>query len=373
MFSCRTEAGRLPAERLRPFRDEAVVPGLPCGGVPVAAEVTRVLDLPLDVIIVRKLGVPDEPEPAMGAVGEDGVMVLDHDVLRQARVGAARLATAETRERSAHHPEQAHHPRQAHHPHQGHHPRQAHHPHQAHHPEQAHHPRQAHHPHQGHHPEQGRHPEQGEVLLPAAPGELRGDLAVPADCSGLVVFVHGSGSSRHSPRNRYVAQRLNGSGLATLLFDLLTAEEERDRGNVFDIGLLAERLEGVTARARANPRVAGLPIGYFGASTGAAAALLAAAAPAAEIGAVVSRGGRPDLAGPGLAAVRAPTLLLVGSLDLLVLQLNQQAQHELRCHSRLQVVPHAGHLFEEPGTLDVVADAATEWFRRYLRRATAPG
>jgi dienelactone hydrolase len=343
MFSCRTEAGRLPAERLRPFRDEAVVPGLPCGGVPVAAEVTRVLDLPLDVIIVRKLGVPDEPEPAMGAVGEDGVMVLDHDVLRQARVGAARLATAETRERSAHHPEQAHHPRQAHHPHQG------------------------------HHPEQGRHPEQGEVLLPAAPGELRGDLAVPADCSGLVVFVHGSGSSRHSPRNRYVAQRLNGSGLATLLFDLLTAEEERDRGNVFDIGLLAERLEGVTARARANPRVAGLPIGYFGASTGAAAALLAAAAPAAEIGAVVSRGGRPDLAGPGLAAVRAPTLLLVGSLDLLVLQLNQQAQHELRCHSRLQVVPHAGHLFEEPGTLDVVADAATEWFRRYLRRATAPG
>ncbi|MED7927838.1 alpha/beta hydrolase [Nonomuraea sp. LP-02] len=189
-----------------------------------------------------------------------------------------------------------------------------------------------------------------------------GDLVVPDAAQGLVLFAHGSGSSRHSPRNRYVAGALNEAGLATLLFDLLTPEEEADRANVFDIGLLAERLLERTREAREHPDSAGLPIGYFGASTGAAAALWAAAQPSNDIAAVVSRGGRPDLAGPRLAAVRAPTLLVVGGRDPVVIELNQEAQQRLQAECRLTIVPGATHLFEEPGALDAVADLARAWF-----------
>ncbi|MER7370907.1 alpha/beta family hydrolase [Nonomuraea wenchangensis] len=189
-----------------------------------------------------------------------------------------------------------------------------------------------------------------------------GDLVVPDAAQGLVLFAHGSGSSRHSPRNRYVAGALNEAGLATLLFDLLTPEEEVDRANVFDIGLLAERLLERTREVREHPDSAGLPIGYFGASTGAAAALWAAAQPGNDIAAVVSRGGRPDLAGPRLAAVRAPTLLVVGGRDPVVIELNQEAQQRMSAECRLTIVPGATHLFEEPGALDAVADLARAWF-----------
>jgi putative phosphoribosyl transferase len=191
---------------------------------------------------------------------------------------------------------------------------------------------------------------------------------VPENAPGIVVFVHGSGSSRHSPRNRHVAGVLNDAGLGTLLFDLLTPEEEADRANVFDIGLLAGRLAEVTRWLRAQPGAARAALGYFGASTGAAAALRAAAEPGAGIAAVVSRGGRPDLARPRLAAVTAPTLLIVGGRDEVVLDLNRRAQAELRCENRLAVVPGAGHLFEEPGTLQAVAGLARDWFLSHLTR-----
>ncbi|MFC5822596.1 dienelactone hydrolase family protein [Nonomuraea insulae] len=191
---------------------------------------------------------------------------------------------------------------------------------------------------------------------------MSGDLIVPDAARGLVVFVHGSGSGRHSPRNRYVAAALNEAGLGTLLFDLLTPEEEADRANVFDIGLLAERLLERTAWVREQPDAAGLPVGYFGASTGAAAALWAAAEPDNTIAAIVSRGGRPDLAGDRLAAVRAPTLLIVGGRDPLVIELNEEAQRRLRAESRITVVPGATHLFEEPGALEAVAGHARDWF-----------
>jgi putative phosphoribosyl transferase len=180
-----------------------------------------------------------------------------------------------------------------------------------------------------------------EVEPSAGPVRLAGYLAGPEDPREIVVFAHGSGSSRHSPRNRRVAGILNGAGLGTLLFDLLTAEEERDRANVFDIGLLAGRLAGVTGWLRAQPRAARAVIGYFGASTGAAAALWAAAEPGAGIAAVVSRGGRPDLARPRLAAVTAPTLLIVGGDDEVVLDLNRRARAELRCENDLALVPGA--------------------------------
>jgi putative phosphoribosyl transferase len=182
----------------------------------------------------------------------------------------------------------------------------------------------------------------------------------------VVVFAHGSGSSRHRPRNREVAGVLNDAGLATLLVDLLTRQEEVERGNVFDVDMLAQRLADVTGWVRRDASVAGLPVGYFGASTGAAAALAAASRPGAGIGAIVSRGGRPDLAGPHLASVTAPTLLIVGGLDDMVLRLNRQAQSLLRCRSRLTVVPGATHLFEEPGTLQVAAAAARTWFLEHL-------
>jgi len=180
-----------------------------------------------------------------------------------------------------------------------------------------------------------------------------------------VVFAHGSGSSRHSPRKRYVAGVLNDAGLGTLLFDLLTPEEELDRANVFDIGLLARRLVEVTGWLRAQPRAAQAAVGYFGASTGAAAALWAAAEPGAGT-AAVSRGGRPDLARPRLAAVTAATLLIVGGHDEVVLDLNRRAQAELRCENDLTVVPGATHLFQEPGTLDAAAGLARDWFISHL-------
>ena len=205
-----------------------------------------------------------------------------------------------------------------------------------------------------------------EVLARAGSIELAGDLTVPEDASSIVVFAHGSGSSRHSSRNRHVARVLNEAGHGTLLFDLLTAEEEGDRGNVFDIGLLGGRLAEVTRWLRAQPRTAGAAVGYFGASTGAAAALWAAAEPGAGIAAVVSRGGRPDLAGARLSAVTAPTLFIVGGDDAMVLDLNRQARAALRCPSDLAVIPGATHLFEEPGTLDAAARLARDWFTRHL-------
>jgi len=195
------------------------------------------------------------------------------------------------------------------------------------------------------------------------PTGLGGKLTVPAEAMGLVLFAHGSGSSRRSPRNVYVAAALHEARIATLLFDLLTEVEDLNRENVFDIPLLGRRLLEATQWARIHgPK---LPIGYFGASTGAAAALTAAASNH-EVRAVVSRGGRPDLAGAALAQVRAPTLLIVGGNDEIVLELNREAYALLQCEKRLSVVPGATHLFEEPGTLDEVVGLATEWFTKYL-------
>jgi putative phosphoribosyl transferase len=212
-----------------------------------------------------------------------------------------------------------------------------------------------------------------EVVVHAGPFRLGGHLTVPDGATGVVVFAHGSGSSRHSPRNRYVATVLNRAGLGTLLFDLLTTGEEHDRANVFDIDLLGRRLVAVTRWLRTQPDLDHLPIGYFGASTGAAAALWAATEPDADIAAVVSRGGRPDLAAPRLAMVTAPTLLIVGGADDVVLDLNRQAQAQLqRCENRLTVIPGATHLFEEPGTLQAAAEAARDWFTRHLAPVPHP-
>jgi putative phosphoribosyl transferase len=195
---------------------------------------------------------------------------------------------------------------------------------------------------------------------------LSGDLRLPEPAAGLVIFAHGSGSSRLSPRNRQVAEALNEAGFATLLFDLLTAEEDLDRAKVFDIDLLAERLLAVTGWARDEPELGGLPIGYFGASTGAAAALRAAARLGDGARAVVSRGGRPDLAAGSLGRVASPTLLIVGGADWQVLELNEQAAKLLRCEHEVAVVPGATHLFEEPGALERVAELAADWFSRHL-------
>jgi dienelactone hydrolase len=199
---------------------------------------------------------------------------------------------------------------------------------------------------------------------------LDGNLTLPEGAAGLVLFAHGSGSSRHSPRNRHVAAILNQSKLATLLVDLLTPEEEaidvRTAHLRFDIGLLAERLIGATDWLTEYQDTRNLRIGYFGASTGAAAALVAAAERRYAVGAVVSRGGRPDLAGPALTRVRAPTLLIVGGNDFQVIELNRAAFEQLRCEKRFVIVPGATHLFEEPGALDEVAALARDWFQRYL-------
>ncbi len=210
----------------------------------------------------------------------------------------------------------------------------------------------------------GAHGEDVEVGIPAGERTIAGTLHLAGGAVGTVLFAHGSGSSRFSPRNRYVASVLHDAGLSTLLLDLLTPGEEADRGNVFDIGLLAGRLLAASRWLRRDQRTG--PLGYFGASTGAAAALQAAAEPGNDVAAVVSRGGRPDLAGPRLALVRAPTLLVVGGADHEVLDLNRRARALLRCPSELVVVPGATHLFEEPGTLAVAAGHAQRWFTRYL-------
>lgn len=200
---------------------------------------------------------------------------------------------------------------------------------------------------------------------------LHGDLGLPREATGIVLFAHGSGSSSHSPRNRFVAQMLQERGLATLLLDLLEAREADDRRKVFDIDLLADRLLGATAWARERPATAGLPLGYFGASTGAGAALQAAARMPGGGAAVVSRGGRPDLAMPWLARVTAPTLLIVGGHDGPVIEMNRDALTQLTCPKKLIVVPGATHLFEEPGTLEQVADHAGDWFERHLSKRCA--
>jgi dienelactone hydrolase len=205
-----------------------------------------------------------------------------------------------------------------------------------------------------------------EVLISCGTVRLAGELVLPQGTTGIVLFAHGSGSSRFSPRNARVAAMLNRSGIGTLLFDLLTGDEDRDYATRFDIGLLTSRLLAATEWIAAEPAYSPLKIGYFGASTGAAAALQAAAAHP-TIAAVVSRGGRPDLAGaPALEKVRAPTLLLVGGHDDVVIELNEQALSHLACVKKLVIVPGASHLFEEPGTLDQVATHATQWFHRWL-------
>ena len=213
------------------------------------------------------------------------------------------------------------------------------------------------------------------VRVSAGDVTLEGNLARPEDARGVVLFAHGSGSSRLSPRNRHVARVLNEAALATLLVDLLTPEEEaidaRTAHLRFDISLLAQRLVAATDWLAEHPDTRGLRVGYFGASTGAAAALVAAAVRAAAVGAVVSRGGRPDLAGRALALVRAPTLLIVGGRDAQVLELNREAFAQLSCEKRLEIVPGATHLFEEPGALDRVALLARDWFQRYLTPAAA--
>lgn len=198
------------------------------------------------------------------------------------------------------------------------------------------------------------------------PAGVSGTLSVPSDSHALVIFAHGSGSSRFSPRNTKVANALNGVGLATLLFDMLTPAEESDRANVFDIPLLAERLIQAVEWLDSEPTLASLPLGFFGSSTGAAAALVAAAKLGERVGAVVSRGGRPDLAGRALANVRAPTLLIVGGADYGVIELNEQALAQLHEPKALHIVPGASHLFPEPGALEAVIDEAARWFLQYL-------
>jgi putative phosphoribosyl transferase len=441
MFVDRSDAGRRLASKLDHLRGEAVVVlGLPRGGVPVAAEIAEALGAPLDVILVRKLGVPFQPELAMGAIGEDGVRVLDQEVLAAADVSSTEVAAVEARERSVLSRRAAQlrdvRPRRrldgctavvvddglatgstaraacqvarllgatrvvlavpvapA-----------------------------------GWIARLGRAADEytcvaslpnfssvgqfyrdfsqvsdeevlrclrradgaGPAPLAAGPTtdgpaaaddppirdedvlvafdsvRLGGHLTIPEDPLGVVVFAHGSGSSRHSARNRYVAEQLHAARFGTLLFDLLTVEEEADRANVFDVELLGRRLVGVTAWLRRQPEAAQLPLGYFGASTGAAAALWAAAEPGVDVAAVVSRGGRPDLAGSRLAAVEAPTLFVVGGSDPVVLALNREARSRLRCENDLVVVPGATHLFDEPGTLDAAAMAARGWFVDHL-------
>ena len=429
-FRDRRDAGRQLADALVGRVDgSAVVLALPRGGVPVAARVARTLGLPLDVIVVRKLGVPTHPEYAMGAIGELGVRIIDGEVIRATGVTDDELARVDATERAelerralryrgdrpplpllgrtavlvddgmatgstalaasqvarmlgarrvvvavpvAAEPAVA---------------------------------------------ELRRHVDEvvcvqvpesfhsvGEWYLdftqtsdeqvirllsefdrPPADTDLvtagvrhldvgvvdgdvtvEGRLTLPDHARGVVVFAHGTGSSRHSPRNQAVADVLHRAGLATLLFDLLTPDEAIDRANVFDVELLGHRLLAATRWVAAQPETSALAIGYFGASTGAAAALWAAAEPGIRVGAIVARGGRPDLAGGRLIAVGAPTLLVVGSLDREVVDLNRAAAARLRCAHRVTVVPGAGHLFEEPGAMDAVAALAADWFVQRL-------
>jgi putative phosphoribosyl transferase len=216
----------------------------------------------------------------------------------------------------------------------------------------------------------GRRVDDDSIRVKAGPVTLDGDLSVPAGARGLVLFAHGSGSGRFSPRNRHVARMLNEAKLATLLVDLLTEEEEEIDSRLahlrFDIGMLAVRLASIIDWLSQEARTRDLRIGLFGASTGAAAALVAASERPLAVQAIVSRGGRPDLAGSALRLVRAPTLLIVGGEDHLVIELNREAFAQLRCEKQLVIVPHATHLFEEPGTLDEVARLASDWFGRWL-------
>lgn len=436
-FRDRRDAGRRLARLVAHLADtDPVVVGLPRGGVPVAAEVSAALHAPLDVIVVRKLGVPFQPELAMGAVGESGVLVVNEDVRRH--VGRAEFLEAERRERDnvRHRASRF----------------------------------------RGHrHPvpllgrtvvlvddgiatgatmraacrvarAQGAHrivvavpiswvgwqqifggvadecialhevddlqsvgrwyddfspvsddevmrllgaaePEgvtvvdlrsapdvsegwNGRVSIPIDGVTLDGRLVAPLGMQGLVVFAHGSGSSARSPRNTYVAARLNDAGLGTLLFDLLTPDEAEDRSNIFDVTLMAMRLAAVTRWLRTSGSLATCPLGYFGASTGAAAALWAASDPSLGIAAVVSRGGRPDLAAARLGAVAAPTRLIVGGSDDIVLGMNRTAAAMLQCPHDVVVVPGATHLFGEPGALDQVASLAAAWFRDHLGQPT---
>lgn len=436
VFTDRLEAGHQLADRLMSLRGNPnlVVVGLPRGGVPVAAVVAEALYAPLDVIVVRKLGLPSQPEVAMGALGEGDVMVLNDELIRAARVTEEQLSVVqrgegeelkrravlfrENRDRislagrtvlivddgiaTGSTAQAACHVARA---------------------EGAERvilavpvapdgwiqrlaeaadefvslatppdfvavgqfyrrfdqtsdrevvtrltdaaARMA-----GRYPAATAatvpHPRKVDVEIAVGTFVVEGHLRVPSACQGIVVFVHGSGSSRHSPRNQYVASVLNESGMATLLFDLLTQAESHDRANVFDIELLAGRLLAVTRWVRAQPDLAVVPLAYFGASTGAAAALWAAAEPDIGVAAVVSRGGRPDLAGPQLGAVRAPTLLIVGQLDHTVVDLNAHARAQLQCENELRIVPGATHLFEEPGTLQMAADLAAAWFVDHL-------
>ncbi|ORB50369.1 phosphoribosyltransferase [Mycobacterium persicum] len=430
-FADRADAGRQLSRRLEFLRGHhVVVLGLPRGGVPVAFEVARALHAPLDVLLVRKLGVPAHSELAFGAIGEGDVRVINDDVVREAHLTDREMAAVETTQR-AELQRRAERFRGDHVPvaldgriavivddgvatgataqaacqvaraqrasrvilavpigatdiaqrfagyadevvcletpvpyfavGQGYrnftqtsddevvallHRARA---------------------------EFGAVSEAGdppprdeEVRVTAGPVSVAGRLTIPEHPGGVVVFAHGSGSSRHSPRNRYVAEVLNRAGLATLLLDLLTPEEERHRANVFDIGLLARRLVDVTGWLAGQPDTASLPVGFFGASTGAGAALVAAAHPGVKVAAVVSRGGRPDLAGDALRDVHTPTLLIVGGRDELVLELNRQAQAAIPAVCELAVVPGATHLFEEPGTLERAATLARDWFLEHL-------
>jgi pimeloyl-ACP methyl ester carboxylesterase len=212
------------------------------------------------------------------------------------------------------------------------------------------------------------------IRIPVERTHLEGELKLPAGAAGVVLFAHGSGSSRHSPRNQFVARVIRESGNGTLLFDLLTASEETEDNLTaalrFDIGLLAKRLVAATRWVTSQPETRQLGVGYFGSSTGGAAALVAAAEFGEGIDAVVSRGGRPDLAGNALPRVQSPTLLIVGEYDEVVIRLNEEALAELRCQKELKIVPRATHLFEEPGALEQVAHLAADWFQRHLRTHT---
>lgn len=443
-FKDRQAAGLELAEALSDYRGEdTVVVGLPRGGVPVAYEIAEALGVPLDVLVVRKLGAPMNPEFAIGAVGEGGVALVNRDELLRLGVGSAELdaivsdarqdlerlvrrlrgdrapatlagktvilvddgiATGSTVQAAVHvlrergvgeivlavpvsspqaiqllrgqvddivslevprylfsvgmhyrdfsavssdevsellaragttdggTPDGV----------------------------------------DDRHPLDGNGARSRQVVLQGDAVDLEGDLLVPAGARALILFAHGSGSSRLSPRNQQVAAALNRVGLGTLLFDLLTEREAADRSKVFDISLLAERLLAATRWVKNQPDLHDLAIGYFGASTGGAAALTAAAMSPDEVGAVVSRGGRPDLAESHLADVRAATLLIVGGNDAQVLELNEHAGRLLRCEHQLAVIPGATHLFEEPGALEAVAELASDWFAKHLVRAAQP-
>ncbi|MFD4194039.1 phosphoribosyltransferase family protein [Amycolatopsis thermoflava] len=427
-FTDRRDAGRRLGARLVRWRgSDVVVLGLPRGGVPVAAEVARALGAPLDVLLVRKLGLPFQPELALGAIGEGGLRLVNPVLLGRFGISEAELAAVEAAERSEL-------DRRAARFRSG----------------------------RTRTPLAGRTAivvddgvatgstarvavsaaraagaawvvvavpvgarqavealredaddvvclecpaaftavgqwyedftqtpdEEVARLLAGETGEpdpvtgdeevtvfvgavpLGGRLTVPERAAGIVVFAHGSGSGRYSPRARTAAERLHRAGIATLLVDLLTPSEESDRARVFAVELLASRLVEVTRWVRART---GLPVGYFGTGTGAAAALLAATDYRVEVAAVVARGGRPDLAAKRLGWVRTPTMLIAGAFDTGVLELHRKARAQLRGEAHLAVVPGATHLFEEPGALEEAATLATDWFRRHLTPVTVDG